>query len=187
MCKDNRLTFRDYDPAILQERVRLYREVTRSYTSLSDFDLFTQYDKDMDRLSDNDKKIRKIIWFLLASIFVMGVDWDPSLINKFWSKKKIDEGFKALEYIAKKLPKLTYRGPFVEMALLASFQIGKNGAVPRGMFLDMLHTINLTYCDVFLTNDDHFIKLKNEIEHPLMERIQSVKVFNSVQGDSNEQ
>ena len=66
---------------------------------------------------------------------------------------------------------LVYRGPFVEMALMAYTQVDNNIRSNRGLLFDCLHTIYLTYVDIFITNDNHFIKLRDLHPYPSLLKI----------------
>lgn len=54
------------------------------------------------------------------------------------------------------------------------FYCQKDKKINRGTIIDMLHSIYLVYCDTFLTNDKHFLLLKNSDEHINFNKIQLI-------------
>lgn len=51
-----------------------------------------------------------------------------------------------------------------------------NNKTGRGLYFDSLQAIYTTYCYLFVTNDDHFLKYKNENKNdPNMLKVISVK------------
>ncbi len=49
----------------------------------------------------------------------------------------------------------------------------------RGLYFDSLHSIYMTYSDLFITNDEHFFIYKNENNHDSnMTKVTSIKDLN---------
>lgn len=131
--------------------------------------------KGIDRSRKNDKISLMFIFYILC----LGIDLEPSPINDYWNERKMDNHFERLDYILKKYPTLIHRGPFIEMALMARYQIHRKKLSSRGLFFDCLHTIYLPYVDIFITKDTHFSMLKENIDHIIFKKIfhiQEIKI-----------
>ena len=67
-----------------------------------------------------------------------------------------------------------FRGPLANVSRMIQMQ--SRGKTNRGLFFDSLHSVYTTYCDLFVTNDPHFMKYKNENgTDPNVRKIVSVK------------
>ena len=108
--------------------------------------------------------IRRLALLFIIYILCLETDLDISPVTDFWKDQKVDEMIERVAYVLQELPILTIRGPFIQMALMAYSQTFSIGIKPsRGLFLDCLHSIYLTYMDVFLTQDEHFKVLRDAV------------------------
>ena len=184
VANDKNRTFSDYATEQMGDRsiVSIFREFIKDFnqniilekTKSSSFDWLVESDE-----SDDVHTIRckKLAWLMIIILLVAEMDFDPTPVKEFWCKLKMDSSLERLLYLKNNLSILATRGPFALMAKLAIHQIGKNGGINRGIILDMYHVINLTYCNVFFTNDEGFRKLKENFGHPLMDRIHIIKDY----------
>lgn len=114
--------------------------------------------------------ILEVIYFLPGKPAEWGLNlrnWQRGLILGVISGLAvgISDTFERLKYLIRKYEVLIYRGPFLEMALMAYNQIKEIKKSSRGLFFDCLHSIYFLYIDFFITNDEHFQMLKDNIEH----------------------
>jgi hypothetical protein len=124
-----------------------------------------------DEMDSETKRTLKISVLLLLFIMCSQMDLDNTPIKEFWKERGIDGTYDRLEYLLKHHEELVYRGPFVMLAKMAIVQLNKGGKPTRGIYWDMLHSLYLIYTDMFFTNDSHFVKLKNSMDHPALKRI----------------
>ena len=184
ISSDKNRTFSNYATEQMGDRsiVSIFREFIKDFnqsiilerTQSSSFDWLVEADESDDVYTIRCKKLACLMIIILL---VAEMDFDPTPIKEFWGKLKMDSFLERLLYLKSNLSILTTRGPFALMAQLAINQIGKNGGINRGIILDMYHVINLTYCNVFFTNDEGFRKLKENFDHPLMDRIHIIKDY----------
>jgi len=108
--------------------------------------------------------IRRLALLFIIYILCLETDLDISPVTNFWKDQDVSEMIERVAYVIQELPDLTLRGPFIQMALMAYSQTFCIGIKPsRGLFLDCLHSIYLTYMDVFLTQDEHFRVLRDAV------------------------
>lgn len=176
ICKDLNRKF-SCDVEELNKRRNSIIEILKEFNNIKDITIFSQFDKDIIT-SINEKNKKSLLYFFIFLLLVLGVDFDStpaiSLKKEIMSKNNIIRDMDYFKYICNKYHRLTEYGPFVMMSEIAFSQIGENGSIPRGMFLDALHGINITYCDWFLTNDKHFYNIRNTIKHPSIYRIKYI-------------
>lgn len=111
------------------------------------------------------ERVFKLSMFFMLYIMCLEIDLDATPIRNFWKHVGISDTFERLQYLNKKYEVLIYRGPFLEMALMAYNQIKDIKTSTRSVFFDCLHSLYLPYIDYFITNDNHFRELKNNVEH----------------------
>lgn len=184
IANDKNRTFSDYAVENMGDRsfVNMVREFIKDFnqsvilegTKSDPFVWLVEADENDDAYSI---RCKKLAWLMILLLLVAELDFDPSPVKDFWNRLRIESSLGRLLYLKQNLPILVTRGPFALMANLAINQIGKNGSINRGIILDMYHVINLTYCDVFFTNDEGFRKLKENLNHPLMDRIHIIKDY----------
>jgi len=94
-------------------------------------------------------------------ILCYGIGFDQQTINAFWNKWKISNPLDRLEYTTKNFSDIFFRGPIANITRMILLQLkNKTG---RGLYFDSLHSIYLTYSDLFVSNDEHFLKFKKDI------------------------
>ncbi len=126
---------------------------------------------DFEEMDDKAKKTLRISLLLVFYILCAGMEMDSTYIKKFWDRIGINDAHKRLDYILKNHEALIYRGPVVVPAQMALVQLEKGGKSTRGIFWDMLHSMYLIYTRVFLTNDEHFRKLRESHDHIIFKRV----------------
>lgn len=182
LCENTSKTF-IYDAVEFKEKIKFLQ---KSFKELSN-DLFKEEkelqktieyaikkDKDFHTLNEYEINIKRISWLLIFLILCCEVSdsfFDNSCISNYWDKLGITNTLMRLLYTIEKLNDLTNIGPIVIMAHMWAHQIETNN---RGTLLDMFHSIYLVYCDAFLTNDIHFLKLKENLEHVNCNKIQFI-------------
>ena len=108
---------------------------------------------------------------LILLILCNEVALDNQPIRAFWAEKGINGTFERLDYVVEEMELLVTRGPFPILAEMTYTQIQQGGKQTRGIFWDVLHSLYLIYSDIFLTNDNHFKKLKNQNDHLVFQRV----------------
>ena len=93
-------------------------------------------------------------------ILCFGVCFDQQIIERFWNKDKKTVPLERLELTLDNFPDVFFRGPLANISKMIIMQ--SNTKTGRGLFFDSLHTIYTTYCDLYVSNDDHFLKFKTE-------------------------
>jgi len=110
-------------------------------------------------------------------IFCYGIGFDQPTIETFWNKDTKTEPLERLEIAVIKFPDIFFRGPVANITKMIILQ-SKN-KYGRGLYFDSLQSIYTTYSDLFVTNDDHFLRYKIENSNdPNMLKVISVKDLN---------
>ncbi len=99
------------------------------------------------------------IYFIVLVLVFLNSPFNNT--NLFWEQRGISSMKDKIEYIANNLQELLFRGPTVIMSFMALKQSETKFA--RGYLLDCLHAGYLSYCGVFVSNDDHFHKFSEII------------------------
>ncbi len=111
---------------------------------------------------------------IVMIILCYGIGFDQPTIEKFWNKKKSTEPLERLEILVDKFPEIFFRGPLANISKMLMLQ--SKSKTSRGMYFDSLQAIYTTYADLFITNDEHFLKFKIDNKNdPNMSKIMSVK------------
>lgn len=110
----------------------------------------------------------KVSLYYILLILCAEADLDNMPIKEFWEKKGIDSTLDRISYVVKELPLLVYQGPFFLMAGMTIQQANRTHS--RGVWFDSLHSIYLTYVDMFCTGDAHFKELRDIIPEPVLRR-----------------
>lgn len=109
---------------------------------------------------------RKFKASLILGLFIVciGIELDNSPIRTFWEPIGLapEQPFEKLEYLVSRHPTLFVRGPLAEMALMIEAQTQGADSSNRGTFIDCLHTIYCYYADNVISNDKHFLALKEK-------------------------
>lgn len=124
--------------------------------------------------AEDEKNYISISLQVVMIILCYGIGFDQPTIEKFWNKKKNTEPLERLEIAVDNFPDIFFRGPLSNITKMVMLQAkGKTG---RGMYFDSLQSIYTTYADLFITNDEHFLKFKDENEiDPNMIKVMSVR------------
>jgi len=102
----------------------------------------------------------KLVVLLKMLFFVFRVDFDSSVIEKFWEHEGCDRNpTNMLTHIDETYTELYRVGPLLEMAVMAYNQVNI-GATNRGLLLDCYHMIYAPYVDFIVTGDEGFDNLK---------------------------
>jgi hypothetical protein len=190
MCKDTRRTVL-FNKNMLKQQVKPMRDLAKlldhilkkdylDTTKLSDplatrvivdvlLNKTSVYTKGRNLIDDTANIIHKISVLFILYILCFGLDIIPDTIEGFWSSLGISEIEDKINYVFTHYEILVFRGPFIEMAMMAFYQY-KFGS-SRGLFFDCLHSVYLPYIDYFLSNDHHFKLLKENIEHQNYKKI----------------
>jgi hypothetical protein len=154
-----------------------YLEIDKSSTRLDCAFLKYIYNKVICRYDENlDLEFKNYIFYSIQVVLMTlcyGIGLDHQTIEAFWNKGKKTEPLERLDITVNKYPEIFFRGPLANVTKMILCQAkNKTG---RGLFFDSLQTIYTTYCDMFVTNDNHFLKLKddNQID-PNMHKITPV-------------
>ena len=136
--------------------------------------LIKQYKRPVD---DDDKSYVGYSLQVVMIILCYGIGFDQPTIEKFWNKDKKTEPLERLEIAVNNFPEIFFRGPLANITKMIILQSkNKSG---RGMYFDSLQSIYTTYSDLFVTNDEHFLKYKAENKNdPNMLKIISIKDMN---------
>lgn len=127
-----------------------------------------------------DEKFRNYIGYALQVVMIIlcyGIGIDQQILEEFWNKKRKIEPLERIEMALDLYPNIFFRGPLANITKMIILQ--SNNKTGRGLYFDGLQSIYTTYSDLFVTNDDHFLKYKNEnTNDPNMHKVISVKDLN---------
>lgn len=135
---------------------------------------------DYHELTERQKTIMRLSLLLILLVLCNEITLDNAPIQKFWKKIGVDNTILRFEYVLENLEILVTRGPFPLLAEMAYTQIKGGGKPTRGVFWDILHSLYLVYTDFLLSNDEHFLKLKNDSLHLNFKKIihlEEIKFF----------
>lgn len=124
----------------------------------------------------NDEVKNSIGYSLQVVMIILcyGIGFDQPTIENFWNKDKKTEPLERLEIAVNDFPDIFFRGPLANITKMIILQSkNKSG---RGLYFDSLQSVYTTYSDLFVTNDNHFLKYKTENSNdPNMLKVISVK------------
>jgi hypothetical protein len=192
-CKDLSFAFQP-DKQQLEERTKYNRIITETFES----PLFVS--KSLYDLSDTNTKLTnaflkgaflqicnrfgstinedlfKFITVVLKVTLLLlcyGIGMDNTTVESFWGSIGKLKPLERLDYTIKYFPDIFNRGPITNIAKMIIIQIPKSG---RGLYFDSLHSSYITYSDLYITNDQHFINFKNAHSNdPNMNKVINVK------------
>lgn len=122
-------------------------------------------------VSDESRRLYKLSIFYLMLILCAEVGLDNEIIQKFWLNFGVDRTIDRIFYSIKRWETLVHRGPFIEMAVMTRIQ--SENKFSRGVYFDGLHSIYLPFVDLFITDDQHFLNMREYLkDHP-----NSMKIF----------
>lgn len=128
------------------------------------------------KIDERLRRIYKTAVLFIWSLLIMGMSIDGYELKEFWEKRKVSmEIVEQWGYLLAHCQDMIFRGPIAYMAVMAVNQMDINSN--RGLYKDCLHTMYMPYCDVFFTNDKHFIELKESERNGFWGRISSIKDF----------
>lgn len=108
--------------------------------------------------TDKEKYLLGITLQVTLIIICYGIGFDHLTIENFWNKDRKTEPLERLEYILKNFPDVFFRGPITNIAKMIFLQ--SQTKTGRGLYFDSLHTTYVTYSDLYVTNDGHFLDFK---------------------------
>ena len=157
------------------------REIETFSDKINGAFLKSSYNKLLKNVGDNvDDELKEFIGYSMQVtllILCYGIGFDHFTIENFWNKRRKIEPMERLSIAIEKFPEIFFRGPLANITKMMILQ-SKN-KTGRGMYFDSLQSIYTTYCDLFVTNDDHFLKFKKDNENdPNMDKIISIKELN---------
>ena len=193
LCDDPRKTF-VYDFDRLKERTKHLQKLSKQLDKITNRIVLDSNIKDEEYLIQqginelyelikddivlpdipSQKTIKLSILFIMY-ILCVEFDMDQSPYTEFWEGVGTDAVLDRILYIVRSKKSLIFRGPFYNMALMAFHQISLKEKSNRGLILDCMHNIYITYVDVFMTNDKHFKTLKQKELHPNFKRINYIE------------
>lgn len=120
--------------------------------------------KSQGELTRAQEKRYKTSLILAFFILCIGIELDSSPIQRFWEATGLthEQPFERLEFLTSNHPELFVRGPIVEMMLMVEAQAHDTNSSNRGTIFDSLHTIYCYYADNVVSNDRHFLALKEK-------------------------
>lgn len=139
------------------------------------------YGQLLKNYGDNPDKDAKYFIAVSLQITMMilcyGIGFDQPMIESFWNKDRKTEPLERLELTVKNFSDIFFRGPIANISKMIILQ-SKN-KTGRGLYFDSLHSIYTTYSDMYVSNDDHFLKYKNDNKtDPNMYKIINVRDLN---------
>lgn len=128
-----------------------------------------------DNLNDDLIKFITVTLKVTLILLCYGIGLDQPTIESFWNSIGKLEPLERLEYAHKNFPDIFYRGPITNISKMILIQATKFG---RGFYFDSLHSSYITYSDLYITNDQHFINFKNtHTKDPNMIKLIDVKTM----------
>jgi hypothetical protein len=128
-----------------------------------------------DNLNDDLVKFITITLKVTLILLCYGIGLDHPTIELFWKSIGKLTPLERLEYTLQNFPDIFYRGPITNISKMILIQSTKFG---RGFYFDSLHSSYMTYSDLYITNDQHFISFKNTHEKdPNMFKLIDVKTM----------
>ncbi|CAA0144317.1 conserved hypothetical protein [Tenacibaculum maritimum] len=108
---------------------------------------------------------------LVLIIFCYGINFNQKLTENYWSEIGIENLNDRIEYLVENMPDIFYRGPISNITKMILSQA--NTKSTRGVYFDALHSIYITYSDLYFSDDEHFNNLKTS-KDPNMIKIKKV-------------
>lgn len=196
LVNDNRLTFvYDYDE--FKARMKHFQKLSKQLdkivnrifldTKVTDEELtiqkivndyFMQINNEIEIYDKEYENVIKISILFMFYILCLEMEIDNTATKNYWLKIGINDTFKRMDFLIKKYKEIVLRGPIYQMAIMAFHQLSIDNKTNRGLFMDCLHSIYITYSDVFLTNDEHFKTLKERKLHPSFTKLLHISEIN---------
>lgn len=155
-----------------------YQEFENSQTRLDKAYLEYIYNSLIKEHGRKPNEIEKQLIFIalqMTMIFLcFGIGFDQRTLENFWITKKQPKPLERLEYALKTFPDIFFRGPISNISKMIILQSKIQSS--RGLYFDSLHSIYTTYCDLYFTNDIHFLTFKKEnARDPNMHKVLDIK------------
>ena len=122
-----------------------------------------------------DADLEKLALLFAHILLILGVSFGSTDVDMFWARRNITETRDRLYKLVNHYNTIIHRGPLVCMAIMAKLQTGFDEN--RGLYKDCLHAMYIPYCNIFYTNDKHFLRLKEQEPEEVWGRINSIDVF----------
>ena len=114
-----------------------------------------------DDVSEQIQQLRKISILICFLLICCGYDITYDVIEQYWKDKNITDFFERYDYILERKPEIINTGPLWLIANVIYSQLINQGKNNRGTLHDGFHIVNIPFIDVFLTNDNHFTKIRD--------------------------
>jgi hypothetical protein len=115
-----------------------------------------------DEVSKQIQYLRKISILLCFLLICCGCDIAYDIVKQYWKNKNITDFLKRYDYILERKPEIINTGPLWLIANVILSQCDKQGINNRGTMHDGFHIVNIPFIDIFLTNDNHFTKIRDK-------------------------
>jgi hypothetical protein len=116
-----------------------------------------------DKVSEQIRHLRKISILSCFLLICCGYDITYDIVEDFWNEKNISDIFERYTYLTTMDTNIITQGPLWFIANLIYSQTHQTGKNSRGSFHDGFHIVNILFVDIFLTNDNHFLEMKNRV------------------------
>ena len=93
-------------------------------------------------------------------LLCFGYDLSYDIVEKYWLNLGIENSVDRFEFLIETQKDIFRNGPLWNIANMILIQLGKNNKTSRGAFHDGFHSLYLAFLDIFLTNDRHFINIR---------------------------
>ena len=128
---------------------------------------------EFEKATDEIKRFVSIVFHLALIIICYGITLNNQIFEHFWSSMKISRPLQRIEWLVEEKRSLFLRGPLANIAKMMILQA--DSKYSRGIFFDSLHSLYITYTDLYITSDNHFVDFKNKINDPNILKIIHVK------------
>jgi hypothetical protein len=126
--------------------------------------------KEGEYVSAENRRLYKLSIFYLMLILCAEVGLNNEAIQNFWVNFGVDRTLDRILFAIKRWERLIHRGPFIEMAIMTRVQ--NETKFSRGEYFDGLHSIYLPFVDLFITDDQHFLNMREYLKgHPNSRKI----------------
>lgn len=108
---------------------------------------------------------------LVLIIFCYGINFNQRITENYWKAIGISNLNDRINYVVENMPELFYRGPISNITHMILMQANTHST--RGVYFDALHSVYITYSDLYFSDDKHFDNLK-KINDPNMLKLRKV-------------
>lgn len=159
--------------AVRNERIERISGIVTDFQITAEF-LVQRIKHPVIALCEQRDQIRTHRITALLVMLMMCAEMSPSseVYRTFWSEVNASDVLERFDYLASTTPEIFFRGPFVLMAMMA--QVQANRPFSRGMLFDCMHATYLPYCDMFFSDDTHFVDFRGVEDHILLKKIHRI-------------